>query len=87
MTSNTLPRLLRGARVAADLGQHEETFAFAARRASMLEELDASACAVVAGRASPRAQGRLLRDQRNHSKFVVVNAMEGEPASHKDARC
>ena len=86
MTSNTLPRLLRGAQGRPlTLAQHEETFAFAARRASMLEELDAAGLRGRGGASFPTARkARLLRDQRNHSKFVVVNAMEGEPASHKD---
>ena len=27
---------------------------------------------------------RLIVSQRDHHKFVVVNAMEGEPAAHRD---
>jgi len=30
---------------------------------------------------------RLLREQHGRRKWVVVNAMEGEPASHKEYRC
>jgi NADH:ubiquinone oxidoreductase subunit F (NADH-binding) len=86
MSANTLPRLLQGAQGRPlTLAQHEETFTFAARHVSLLDELEASGLCGRGGAGFPTARkARLVRDQRNHHKFVVVNAMEGEPASRKD---
>lgn len=83
---STLPRVLRGAagrpltRV-----QHEEVFAHPAPTGALLDELDAAGLTGRGGAAFPTARkARLIREQRSHAKFVVLNAMEGEPASHKD---
>jgi NADH:ubiquinone oxidoreductase subunit F (NADH-binding) len=86
MIATTLPRLLQGAQGRPlTLSQHEETFGFAERSASLYDELEASGLCGHGGAAFPTARkARLLADQRHHHKFVVVNAMEGEPASHKD---
>ena len=82
----TLPRLMHAA---ADrpltLSQHESAFGPAQSSPSLLEELDASGLTGRGGAGFPTAQkARLIREQRGHSKFMVVNAMEGEPAAHKD---
>jgi NADH:ubiquinone oxidoreductase subunit F (NADH-binding) len=67
------------------LAQHEEVFASPRSAGSLLEELEASGLTGRGGAAFPTARkARLIREQRGHNKFVVVNAMEGEPASHKD---
>jgi len=67
------------------LAQHEEVFASSRTAGSLLEELEASGLTGRGGAAFPTARkARLIREQRGHHKFVVVNAMEGEPASHKD---
>jgi NADH:ubiquinone oxidoreductase subunit F (NADH-binding) len=67
------------------LAQHEEVFASPRTAGSLLEELEASGLTGRGGAAFPTARkARLIREQRGHNKFVVVNAMEGEPASHKD---
>jgi NADH:ubiquinone oxidoreductase subunit F (NADH-binding) len=86
MSASTLPRLLQGAQGRPlTLAQHEETFAFAPRRATLFDELEASGLCGRGGAGFPTSRkARLVRDQRQHQKFVVVNAMEGEPASHKD---
>ncbi|HWD95778.1 MAG TPA: NADH-ubiquinone oxidoreductase-F iron-sulfur binding region domain-containing protein [Acidimicrobiales bacterium] len=85
--ATTLPRLLRGATgETLTLAQHEALFPRTARSASLLDELDASGLTGRGGAAfSTAAKARLLRSHRSHSKSVVVNAMEGEPASRKDA--
>jgi NADH:ubiquinone oxidoreductase subunit F (NADH-binding) len=67
------------------LAQHEEVFASSRTAGSLLEELEASGLTGRGGAAFPTTRkARLIREQRGHHKFVVVNAMEGEPASHKD---
>lgn len=82
-----LPRLLRGAsKTPLSLAEHEALFPREARSTSMLEELDASGLTGRGGAAFPTAaKARLVRNQKGQFKSVVVNAMEGEPASHKDA--
>lgn len=84
---NAIPRLLHGGGTGRPLTleQHEETFAIVGRSGSLLEHLEASGLTGRGGAAFPTAQkAQLIRDQRGHHKFMVVNAMEGEPASHKD---
>jgi NADH:ubiquinone oxidoreductase subunit F (NADH-binding) len=89
MTDPTiLPRLLRGASGSAPLTfeEHEATFPRTTRATSLLDELDASGLTGRGGAAfSTAAKARLLRSQKGQFKSVVVNAMEGEPASRKDA--
>ncbi len=86
MRENTLPRLMYAAGPRPlSLAQHEEVFAIPRTAGSLLEELEASGLTGRGGAAFPTARkARLIREQRGHNKFVVVNAMEGEPASHKD---
>ena len=86
MRENTLPRLMYAAGPRPlSLAQHEEVFASSRTAGSLLEELEASGLTGRGGAAFPTARkARLIREQRGHHKFVVVNAMEGEPASHKD---
>jgi NADH:ubiquinone oxidoreductase subunit F (NADH-binding) len=81
-----LPRLLEGSSGRPlTLAQHEATFSVTTRTGSLLDQLEASGLTGRGGAAFPTARkARLLREQRHHNKFVVVNAMEGEPASHKD---
>ncbi len=88
MTDPTaLPRLLRGASgVPLTLAQHEAVFPRTSHAGSLLDELEASGLTGRGGAAfSTAAKARLLRSTKSRSKAVVVNAMEGEPASHKDA--
>ena len=84
--SNSLPRVLHlSSGRPLTLPQHEEAFGSALRAGGLLEELDASGLTGRGGAAFPTARkARLIREQRSHHKFVVVNAMEGEPAAHKD---
>ena len=86
MRENTLPRLMYAAGPRPlSLAQHEEVFAIPRTAGSLLEDLEASGLTGRGGAAFPTARkARLIREQRGHNKFVVVNAMEGEPASHKD---
>ncbi|HUX03460.1 MAG TPA: NADH-ubiquinone oxidoreductase-F iron-sulfur binding region domain-containing protein [Acidimicrobiales bacterium] len=83
---DALPRLLANPTGRPlTLAQHEETFPATQRGMRLLEELEASGLTGRGGAGFPTARKvRLLREQRSHNKFVVVNAMEGEPASHKD---
>ena len=82
----TLPRLLHGATDRPlTLAQHENVFGPAQHSSSLFEELEASGLTGRGGAGFPTAQkARLIREQRGHHKFMVVNAMEGEPAAHKD---
>ena len=84
--ATTLPRLMHGASDRPlTLAQHEQAFASTFQVSSMLDELDASGLTGRGGAGFPTAlKARLIKDQRGHNKFMVVNAMEGEPASHKD---
>ena len=64
---------------------HEAAFAASTAVTSLLDELEASGLTGRGGAGFPTAlKARLIREQRGHNKFMVVNAMEGEPASHKD---
>jgi NADH:ubiquinone oxidoreductase subunit F (NADH-binding) len=86
MREDTLPRLMHGAGSRPlSLAQHEDVFATTRTSPALLEELEASGLTGRGGAAfSTARKARLIREQRGHNKFVVVNAMEGEPASHKD---
>ena len=67
------------------LAQHEQAFASSFQITSLLDELDASGLTGRGGAGFPTGRkARLIKEQRGHNKFMVVNAMEGEPASHKD---
>lgn len=87
MRADDLPRLLRGTPgTPLNWSEHSETFATTNQVTSPLDELEASGVVGRGGAAFPTARkARLLRGQRGHHKSVVVNAMEGEPAAHKDA--
>lgn len=82
----SLPRLLHGyCGRPLSLEQHELTFAGPARGASILDHLESSGLTGRGGAAFPTfRKARLIREQRGHHKVMVVNAMEGEPAAHKD---
>ncbi len=82
----SVPRVLRhAAGRPLTLAQHEESFGPLAPGAPSLELLESSGLTGRGGAAFPTARkARLIREQRGHNKFVVVNAMEGEPAAHKD---
>lgn len=84
--SNVLPRVLHNtSRRPLTLIQHEQAFAPRERVASLFDELEASGLTGRGGAAFPTARKvRLLREQHGRRKCVVVNAMEGEPASHKE---
>ncbi|MDE3008187.1 MAG: hypothetical protein KGI14_04055 [Acidobacteriota bacterium] len=81
-----MPRLLHGTPGKPfTLEQHEATYHSTFRTGSLLDELTNSGLTGRGGAAFPTAvKARLIREQRGHRKYVVVNAMEGEPASHKD---
>ena len=82
----TLPRVLHAASGRPlTLTQHEEAFAMTSRTGTLFEQLESSGLTGRGGAAFPTARKvRLMRSQRSHNKFMVVNAMEGEPAAHKD---
>ncbi len=84
--SGSLPRLLHGfSGRPLSLDQHEVTFGAPAREGSLLDHLEASGLTGRGGAAFPTfRKARLIREQRGHHKVMVVNAMEGEPAAHKD---
>ncbi len=86
IAGDELPRLLRGSRGRPlTVNQHDEIFGSVAAVHSTVEELEASGLTGRGGAGFATARKvRLLREQRGHHKFVVINAMEGEPASHKD---
>jgi NADH:ubiquinone oxidoreductase subunit F (NADH-binding) len=85
MTTTMLPRLLAGHNAPLNLSEYESTFLVNPRADSLLSELDASGLTGRGGSGFPTAQKvRLLRALRGRHKVVVVNAMEGEPASRKD---
>jgi NADH:ubiquinone oxidoreductase subunit F (NADH-binding) len=86
ISSTTLPRILHLATGRPlTLAQHEEAFATSDRGGSLFRELEASGLTGRGGAAFPTARKvALLKEQRGHHKIVVVNAMEGEPASHKE---
>lgn len=82
-----LPRLLRGASGSTlTLAEHEALFPQISRSTSLLDELHASGLTGRGGAAfSTAAKVRLVRSRKSQFKSVIVNALEGEPASHKDA--
>jgi NADH:ubiquinone oxidoreductase subunit F (NADH-binding) len=85
--SGQLPRLLSDTPGnPRSLAEHEEIFQGTKSGRSSLEELEASGLTGRGGAAFPTGKkARLIFEQRGHNKVVVVNAMEGEPASHKDS--
>ncbi len=87
MRPGTLPRLLTGTpNHPATYPEHVATFGELTPRGDLIDELERSGLTGRGGAAFPTGRkARFIRDQRGHRKFVVVNAMEGEPASHKDA--
>jgi NADH:ubiquinone oxidoreductase subunit F (NADH-binding) len=87
MSADQLPRLLSGTPgVPRSYQEHHDAFAVAERRPSLMGELEASGLIGRGGAGFPTARkAQLLRAQHGRHKVVVVNAMEGEPASHKDA--
>lgn len=87
MRAGTLPRLLAGTpNRPATYAEHVATFGPLAPPVALIDELERAGLTGRGGAAFPTAtKARLIADQRGHRKFVVVNAMEGEPASHKDA--
>jgi NADH:ubiquinone oxidoreductase subunit F (NADH-binding) len=67
------------------LQQHEAAFATNAPVANLFDELQLSGLTGRGGGTFATSKKvALLRSQRSHHKYVVVNAMEGEPAAHKD---
>jgi NADH:ubiquinone oxidoreductase subunit F (NADH-binding) len=84
--ANVLPRVLhRASRRPLTLVEHEEAFASRERVTSLFDELEASGLTGRGGAAFPTARKvQLLREYHGRHKCVVVNAMEGEPASHKE---
>jgi len=84
--ADTLPRVLFGASGRPlSLAQHEMTFGDVTRDGPILDHLEASGLTGRGGAAfSTFRKARLIREQRGHHKLMVVNAMEGEPAAHKD---
>ncbi|MBU6495745.1 MAG: proton-conducting membrane transporter [Acidobacteria bacterium] len=84
----SLPRLFAGASERPNsLQQHHEIFGGSTRVDNPFDELQSSGLLGRGGAGFPTAKKvELLRSQRGHHKFVVVNAMEGEPAAHKDFR-
>ncbi len=86
MESSTLPRLLHAATGRPlTLQQHEAAFASPSPVANLFEELQSSGLTGRGGGTFATSKKvALLRSQRSHHKYVVVNAMEGEPAAHKD---
>jgi NADH:ubiquinone oxidoreductase subunit F (NADH-binding) len=86
MTLPSLPRVLRRATgKPLSLAQHEQTFASDTRVSSLLDELETSGLTGRGGASFPTwRKVTLVRNHRGHGKVVVVNAMEGEPAAHKD---
>ena len=84
--AHALPRVLYGARgVPMSLAEHEATFVTQYSGATLMRELEDSGLTGRGGAAFPTAiKVNYIREQRGRRKYVVVNAMEGEPASHKD---
>jgi NADH:ubiquinone oxidoreductase subunit F (NADH-binding) len=82
----TLPRVLSGTSARPRTWeQHLAVFGPPPAGASLSDQLDEAGLRGRGGGAFATARKvRHLRDLRGRHKFVVVNAMEGEPASHKD---
>ena len=85
--ARSLPRLFAGAgNRPATLAEHEGVFKPSGPTRGLLEELEASGLVGRGGAGFPTVRKvQLIKSQRGH-KYVVVNAMEGEPAAHKDNR-
>lgn len=85
ISASVLPRVLHGAEGRPlTLTQHEQVFASSAPL-NIMQELEKSGLTGRGGAAFPTFRKvDLLRVQRGHNKSVVVNAMEGEPAAHKE---
>jgi NADH:ubiquinone oxidoreductase subunit F (NADH-binding) len=86
ISSTTLPRILHATTgLPLTLFQHEQAFASDGRSRSLVDELAASGLTGRGGAAFPTVRKvSLLKEHRGRHKIVVVNAMEGEPASHKE---
>lgn len=86
ISASALPRLLhRASGQPLSLAEHDQEFGLINPQMDLLTELRESGLTGRGGAGFPTSKKvELLRDQRGHGKFVVVNAMEGEPASHKD---
>ncbi|MEI8127961.1 MAG: proton-conducting membrane transporter, partial [Actinomycetota bacterium] len=89
MNSRILPRVLAGPglldRRPLTYAQHETNFASSFRTTNLLQELEKSGLTGRGGAAFPTyRKAQLIADQHSRVKYVVVNAMEGEPAAHKD---
>lgn len=87
MRADRLPRLLTGTpnRPAA-YREHVAAFGEVAFGHDLITELERAGLVGRGGAAFPTGtKARLIANQHGRHKFVVVNAMEGEPASHKDA--
>jgi hypothetical protein len=84
--ATALPRLLHGpSGRPLTLEQHEALFVSQAPAQSIAAELQASGLTGRGGAAFPTwRKAEFIAGQRGHNKFMVVNAMEGEPGSHKD---
>lgn len=68
-----------------NLREHEALFGPIQRVSLTIDELVASGVTGRGGAAFPTAKKvQLLLQQRRSTRYVVVNAMEGEPAAHKD---
>ena len=83
--AGSLPRVLHGSDGRPlSLAQHEEVFN-GATSFNVMHELENSGLTGRGGAAFPTFKKvDLLRLQRGNNKSVVVNAMEGEPAAHKE---
>ena len=86
ISANSLPRLMhRASGRPLSLAEHDQEFGSANPQTDFLSELRESGLTGRGGAGFPTYKKvELLSQQRGHGKFVVVNAMEGEPASHKD---
>lgn len=86
MSAGALPRLLRGAGPRPlNWDQHRAAFGELGPAAQFVEQLAASGLRGRGGAAFPtHLKVKLISADRARRKYVVVNAMEGEPAAHKD---
>ena len=84
--ARSLPRLLAGVLgQPASLAEHRARYGATPPGAHLLDELEAAGLTGRGGAAFPTARkAAVVRAQRGHAKVLVVNAMEGEPAAHKD---
>ncbi len=84
--ARSLPRLLTGVGgPPASLVEHRARYGAGTARTGLLDEIEAAGLTGRGGAAFPTARkAAVVRAQRGHTKVLVVNAMEGEPAAHKD---